>query len=503
MKVERTTEIRWRLPGGCVLLLLAVLFSADASIPRDAASFSITHQVSKLLSNGSQQTQALTWDGAGRLVKVSQRDASTNNGYDWTALYDGLGRRLRAVYTPVQTNTLCSSLSVAQESWYDPQVEFLEIGVALNGQKQAKLYGPDLDGVYGGLQGIGGLEATIKQSDGSVTPVVSDAFGNVVASVGTNVSWNVTRVGGYGPLPNNSARWWSTNTTLAASTVWRGKRMDPTGYYWSGARYYDPVGGRFLSPDPLGHEASMDLYSYAKGDPINFCDPDGRFGKKVEAFGQTVRENMPALFGVPWGRTFEAFGADVQLAAGMMSFDSVSVSENARKGFEYRLGAYGLKEAFTEGSWVSGRTGGVLPASLAGAIVDVERKYVPTDAWMNGMHAWHAGSNAEISSRLGPFAAPLQWVAGVIHETPLDWGSFWTEQRDQGTVNHVFDSIGDIVANTHGIAIGLLLPPKMAAGFAAYSGNYIPGPGEPDPTFGGGTGRYKGEPSDAWGQYPK
>lgn len=49
------------------------------------------------------------------------------------------------------------------------------------------------------------------------------------------------------------------------------------------AAYYDPTSGRFLSPDPLGHEASMDLYSYASGDPINFCDPDGRFGKNAYA----------------------------------------------------------------------------------------------------------------------------------------------------------------------------------------------------------------------------
>ncbi|MBI5396095.1 MAG: RHS repeat-associated core domain-containing protein [Verrucomicrobia bacterium] len=47
--------------------------------------------------------------------------------------------------------------------------------------------------------------------------------------------------------------------------------------------YYDPVAGRFLSPDPLGHEASMDLYSYANGDPVNFMDPDGRFGKNAAA----------------------------------------------------------------------------------------------------------------------------------------------------------------------------------------------------------------------------
>ena len=37
--------------------------------------------------------------------------------------------------------------------------------------------------------------------------------------------------------------------------------------------------GKFLSPDPLGHAASWDLYSYCNGDPINNIDPDGRFGK--------------------------------------------------------------------------------------------------------------------------------------------------------------------------------------------------------------------------------
>lgn len=34
--------------------------------------------------------------------------------------------------------------------------------------------------------------------------------------------------------------------------------------------------GLFLSPDPLGHAASMDLYSYCGGDPVNHFDPDGR-----------------------------------------------------------------------------------------------------------------------------------------------------------------------------------------------------------------------------------
>ncbi len=46
-----------------------------------------------------------------------------------------------------------------------------------------------------------------------------------------------------------------------------------------GARYYESSSGRFLSPDPYGHAASLSLYDYASGDPINFVDPTGRLQK--------------------------------------------------------------------------------------------------------------------------------------------------------------------------------------------------------------------------------
>ena len=54
-------------------------------------------------------------------------------------------------------------------SIYDPQVEFLEIGVNVNGVQAYKVYGPDLNGTYGGLQGTGGLEATIMNGTGAAT----------------------------------------------------------------------------------------------------------------------------------------------------------------------------------------------------------------------------------------------------------------------------------------------------------------------------------------------
>ncbi len=58
------------------------------------------------------------------------------------------------------------------------------------------------------------------------------------------------------------------------------------------------------------------------------------------------------------------------------------------------------------------------------------------------------------------------------------------------------DSLTDIGANLFGITVGYM---GGSVDFAVRWGNYIPGPGETDPTFGGG-GPYNGNPSDAWGR---
>jgi hypothetical protein len=60
-----------------------------------------------------------------------------------------------------------------------------------------------------------------------------------------------------------------------------------------GERYYDPKGGRFLSPDPVGHPACLDLYAYAGGDPVNYFDPDGRFASPVY---QTIKPVVISTF---------------------------------------------------------------------------------------------------------------------------------------------------------------------------------------------------------------
>lgn len=222
-------------------------------------------------------TQTLTWDAFNRLIRVAQRDGD-HNGYDWTAVYDGLGRRLKTVQQSVEDNAASGDPTVTT-SIYDPQVEFLEIGVAVNGDKAWKVYGPDLDGGLGSLQGTGGFEATIVEG-GATRGVISDQWGDGVASVssGGTVSWFATRVSGYGPLPGVAIDPLSEIAHLAEATAWRSRRVDPTGFIYLGARYYEPTSARFLSADPEGHAASMSLYDYCNGDPVNSFDPDGRCG---------------------------------------------------------------------------------------------------------------------------------------------------------------------------------------------------------------------------------
>ena len=98
---------------------------------------------------GAGQAQTLVWDAAGRLVRVVSKSGSTTN-WLWTAAYDALGRRLQTVHTP--TNAPATTIT----SYYDPQVEFGEVGVSVNGVRTWKVLGPDLNGGYGSLQGIGG-----------------------------------------------------------------------------------------------------------------------------------------------------------------------------------------------------------------------------------------------------------------------------------------------------------------------------------------------------------
>ena len=58
-----------------------------------------------------------------------------------------------------------------------------------------------------------------------------------------------------------------------------GKELDQeTGYYYYGARYYDPQTALWFGTDPLADKYPMNSpYVYCNGNPIKYVDPDGRW----------------------------------------------------------------------------------------------------------------------------------------------------------------------------------------------------------------------------------
>ncbi|HEY8960719.1 MAG TPA: RHS repeat-associated core domain-containing protein, partial [Luteolibacter sp.] len=324
------------LPSGGSFVLKGVanhpsgLYSATAS-----NSFSLAARHFGVVSNYSQEgeltsrdiaggsiaggrSQTLTWDGAGRLTKVVQ-DETAGFGFTWKAVYDGLNRRIQTQtnWATVSSPSLGqnSPRNVIQRSWFDPLVEFLEVGMEVTRTSRTgvisgterwwKVHGPDLNGGYGGLEGMGGLEAVVNEATGEAVGMIDDAYGTVLgfskafntlqatefnyATAAKTFEWSVSRFGGYGALPGYWTPGVEDSSAVWRTFGWRGKRLDVTGFYAMGARYYEPNSGRFLSPDPLGHDASMGLYDYAGGDPINFVDPRGR--SAVNIFSSNVTAN--------------------------------------------------------------------------------------------------------------------------------------------------------------------------------------------------------------------
>ncbi|MGH7979992.1 MAG: RHS repeat-associated core domain-containing protein, partial [Limisphaerales bacterium] len=164
-------------------------------------------------------------------------------------------------------------------SYFDPQVEFLELGVSYGAETEWKLYGPDLSGQYGGMNGVGGLDAVspeLSLFDPTVTDIRGDILGYYDSSDGS-VLWTAARPTGYGAVPDYRPAALGSGANIAQSSAWRGLWPDITGYYNIGMRPYDPVSGRWLTFDSLWNARDPNYYTFAGGDPINYFDSDGRF----------------------------------------------------------------------------------------------------------------------------------------------------------------------------------------------------------------------------------
>ena len=71
--------------------------------------------------------------------------------------------------------------------------------------------------------------------------------------------------------------------------MFTGQRLDSSGLYYYGARYYDPAIGRFISADTIvqdyNNPQSLNRYTYVLNNPLKYTDPTGHwFDLVVEVF---------------------------------------------------------------------------------------------------------------------------------------------------------------------------------------------------------------------------
>jgi RHS repeat-associated protein len=375
----------------------------------------------------SGKVQTLTWDPRGRLVKVVQTGMQP---FTWTALYDGLDRRIKTTYTPQ------GSAMVTTNSVFDPQVEFLELGLAINGAWNWKVYGPDLSGNYGGLQGLGGLEAVIG-SDNVARGIVNDWWGNTVGHVaapGAAMTWSPAQFLAWGPAPG-----WGTppidgTKPLHELLGYRGLTLDPPGYVQQGLRPYDPQTGRWLSPDPVGHAGSLSLYDYCDNDPLNVFDPDGRFGKGVSSgWSGSIAANAPNSSAFTTGMMFgggarggvEGFGIGVQNVSGYTSYQShLTMFEGDRYAATNAAWnpAYMGMRGFTE----AGGGTGMQPHNLGQSLSTGQRVWSGVEGGLGAVGTVGVGAGVARVATISGVTAPAENFAARTYLNEVGKGEYYS-----------------------------------------------------------------------------
>ena len=196
-------------------------------------------------ANRGNQHVSYQYDALGRLVGVTMRD-DRGSGWNWSAAYDALGRRAGTSLSDVIEGI--ANQHAKTRSLFDPAYPMQEVYRIADEDEYVYVYGPDTSGSIGGMGGIGGLVALSKNGD--VRHVLSDIRGNVLGVVdGSTIEWQPP-YHAFGP----SVRPIDGVPSFATRSV------DPTGLIYMGSRYYDPVTGRFLSPDPARFADSRNLY---------------------------------------------------------------------------------------------------------------------------------------------------------------------------------------------------------------------------------------------------
>jgi len=156
----------------------------------------------------------------------------------------------------------------------------------------------------------GSQRLAMQTNTGEVTYFLPDHLGST--SVMVNSAQQSVRSNVYTPFGSL----FKTAGTKDSDYKFTGQRLDDsTGLYYYNARYYDPMLGRFITPDifiqsPYDPQ-TLNRYSYCRNNPIIYTDPSGHFLQiiAVIAFAAAANAGINATVTAINGGSWSAIGA--------------------------------------------------------------------------------------------------------------------------------------------------------------------------------------------------
>ncbi|QHS56491.1 RHS repeat-associated core domain-containing protein [Mucilaginibacter sp. 14171R-50] len=218
-------------------------------------------------TDGVQVANEYTYDGNANMRKdlnkgitsinynmLNLPESITVNGNTVTYTYDASGRKLKKVFTAGSNITTTEYIGGIQ--YTNGAIDFIQ-----NEEGRARLSGTVYKYEYDLKDHLGNTRTTVTWDAADATQLTPKilqqndyyAFGLSIKSLEPTV-----------PSPKNQY-------------LYNGKELqDETGLYDYGARFYNPVIGRWTTPDPLAEKyQALSPYNYVADEPIKFIDPDG------------------------------------------------------------------------------------------------------------------------------------------------------------------------------------------------------------------------------------
>ena len=328
-----------------------------ANIPASTTNYSYNPEKNRLTTinttpltydnEGQLQTKGAdnyTFDLAHRLKTVS---GSTTAQYT----YDGQGNRLQAVRNGVTTRYV-----------YDLAGNLLAETDAANTVTRYYIHGA-------------GLLATIDTAD-NIHTYHYNGNGNTIAI--TNQSQEIVNKYTYTPYGKITEEQ-ETIPQLFKFAGQYGIIQEPTGTYYMRARYYDPESGKFISEDPSGFVDGVNLYEYARNNPVLYLDSTGKaahilIASAIGGIAGVVNAHLngtdpligAAVGGMAGAITGLTFGAGSTVAIGGMAAMSGNVASQVADNYVNIEPLSQINYVSAGLSGAAGATGSALGLSMSG-----------------------------------------------------------------------------------------------------------------------------------------